>query len=204
MNLCVLASGRGTNLKSIIKSYKSGKISSRVALVISNNSQSGALEIARKNKIPAIHLSEKQFKSKKAFDEAFIKLFNKYKIDLIILAGYMKWLRPKIVKRYRNRVLNIHPALLPLFAGPGMYGMKVHESVIEAGCKVSGASIHIVDELYDHGPIVCQETVTVSDNETPESLRKKVQKIEHKLYPEAIRLYETKKLKIEGRRVYFI
>ncbi len=198
-----MASGRGSNLKSIINSQKSKKISSRVALVISNNSNSGALDIARRHGIPAYHLSEKLFRTKTAFDQTFLKLLNKYKIDLIVLAGYMKLLRPKIVKKYRNRILNLHPALLPLFAGPGMYGMKVHEAVLNSGCKVSGASVHIVDELYDHGPIVCQRTVTISDGETPESLRKKVQKIEHRLYPEAIRLFETKKIHLDGRKVRF-
>jgi len=203
LNLCVLASGKGSNLNSIINSQKSKKISSKVALVISNNSDSGALELARKHKIPAHHLSEKQFNSRKNFDNAFLKLLNKYKIDLIILAGYMKLLSPKIVRKYKNRILNLHPALLPFFAGTGMYGMKVHEAVLEAGCKVSGASIHIVDEIYDHGPIISQKTVKISDTETPQTLRKKIQKIEHKLYPETIRLFETKKLNIKGRKVYF-
>lgn len=203
MNLCVLASGRGTNLKSIINSQKSKKISSRVALVISNNSNSGALKIARKHKIPAYHLSERQFSSKTAFDAAFLNLLRKYRIDLVILAGYMKLLRPKIVKKYRNHILNIHPALLPVFSGTGMYGMKVHEAVIDAGCKVSGASVHIVDELYDHGPIVSQRTVEVSDTETPETLHKKIQRIEHRLYPEVIKLFEAKKFNIKGRKVYF-
>ena len=110
-------------------------------------------------------------------------------------------LRPAIVRGFRNRVLNIHPALLPHFGGPGMYGMKVHEAVLETGCKVSGASVHIVDEEYDHGPIVCQQTVKIDHDETVESLWKKIQKVEHKLFPEAIRLLETRKLKVEGRRV---
>ena len=204
MNLCVLASGRGSNLRSIIKSKESQKIASSIRLVISNNSKSGALRIAKKWQIPGIHLSEKQFNSKEAFDAAFLDLLNKYKIDLIILAGYMKLLRPKVVRKYRNRILNIHPALLPLFSGPGMYGLKVHEAVIDAGCKVSGASVHIVDEIYDHGPIVLQKTVPVDDDDSPETLQKKIQKVEHKLYPQAIRLFETKRLKIEGRKVNFI
>jgi phosphoribosylglycinamide formyltransferase 1 len=203
LNLCVLASGRGTNLKSIIKSQKSKKISSKVALVVSNNSESGALELARKYKIPAYHLSERQFNSKRAFDAAFIKLLNRYNIDLIILAGYMKLLSPTIVRRFRNRILNIHPALLPLFGGPGMYGMKVHQAVLDSGCKVSGASVHIVDEIYDHGPIVNQMTVKLSDNETAETLRRKIQKIEHKLYPETIKLFETKKFSIKSGKVSF-
>jgi phosphoribosylglycinamide formyltransferase-1 len=203
LNLCIFASGRGTNLNSIIKSQKSGKICSKVALVISNNSDSGALRIARKNKIPAIHLSERLFETKEAFDTALLKLLNKHKIDLIILAGYMKLLRPAIVRKYRNRILNIHPALLPMFGGPGMYGLKVHSAVIEAGCKVSGASVHIVDEIYDHGAIVIQRVVKVKDNDKPEELQKRILKIEHKLLPEAIKLFESKKFNLIGRKVIF-
>lgn len=203
LNLCVLASGRGTNLNSIIKSEKSGKIRSKVVLVISNNSDSGAMKIARKNKIQAIHLSERLFETKEAFDAALLKLLNKHKIDLIILAGYMKLLRPAIVRKYRNRILNIHPALLPMFGGPGMYGIKVHSAVIEAGCKVSGATVHIVDEIYDHGAIVIQRAVKVKDSDTPEELQKRILKIEHKLFPEAIKLFETKKFNLIGRKVIF-
>jgi phosphoribosylglycinamide formyltransferase-1 len=122
---------------------------------------------------------------------------------MIILAGYMKLLPAEIVRAFKNSILNIHPALLPSFCGQGMYGMKVHEAVINYGAKVSGASVHIVDEIYDHGPVVIQKTVKISDEDTPETLQKKVLKIEHKLFPEAIKLFETKKLTMVGRRVVF-
>ncbi|MGA2668039.1 MAG: phosphoribosylglycinamide formyltransferase [Ignavibacteria bacterium] len=203
MNLCVLASGRGSNLKSIIDSYKKGKIISKVVLVISNNSNSNALNIARSNQIPAYHLSQKQFSTEQEYVKAFLDLLEKHKVDMIILAGYMKLLPAEIVRTFQNKILNIHPALLPSFCGQGMYGMKVHEAVISYGAKVSGASVHIVDEIYDNGPVVIQRTVKVADEDTPETLQKKVLKIEHKLFPEAIKLFETKKPTLVGRRVVF-
>jgi phosphoribosylglycinamide formyltransferase-1 len=203
LNLCVLASGRGSNLKSIIDSYKKGKIISKVVLVISNNSNSNALNIARSNQIPAYHLSQKQFSTEQEYVKAFLDLLEKHKVDMIILAGYMKLLPAEIVRTFQNKILNIHPALLPSFCGQGMYGMKVHEAVISYGAKVSGASVHIVDEIYDNGPVVIQRTVKVADEDTPETLQKKVLKIEHKLFPEAIKLFETKKPTLVGRRVVF-
>jgi phosphoribosylglycinamide formyltransferase-1 len=203
LNLCVLASGRGTNLRSIINSRKSKRISSKVSLVISNNSNSGALALARKHGIPTFHLSEKRFESKKSFDKALLRLLYRYKIDMIILAGYMKLVRPAIIRKFRNRILNIHPALLPFFGGKGMYGMKVHQAVIESGSKITGATVHIIDEKFDHGPVVTQKAVRVSDDDTPETLQRKVQKVEHKLYPEAIKLFETSEFSIKGRKVQF-
>lgn len=198
LNLCVLASGKGSNLNSIISAQKSHKINSKVALVISNNSGSDALNTARANQIPAVHLSQKLFKTEKEFETAFLKLFKEYKIDLIILAGYMKLLSREIIEKYRNRILNIHPALLPSFSGHGMYGLKVHEEVLKHGAKITGATVHFVDEVYDNGPVILQEQVKVSDNDTPETLREKVLKLEHKLYPEAIRLIETGKINIQN------
>lgn len=203
MNLCVLASGRGSNLKSIISSQKKGKIKSKVVLVISNNSVSNALNIARNNQIPAHHLSSKLFTSESDYVRAFHDLLKKYSVDMIILAGYMKLIPIEIVRAYKNRILNIHPALLPSFCGQGMYGLKVHEAVINYGVKVTGASVHIVDEQYDTGPVVIQKTVRVLDDDTPEILQKRVLKIEHKLFPEAINLFETKKPTLIGRRVIF-
>jgi phosphoribosylglycinamide formyltransferase-1 len=203
LNLCVLASGRGSNLKSIISSRKKGKIKSKVVLVISNNSISNALNIARNNQIPAHHLSSKLFISESDYVRAFLELLKKYSVDMIILAGYMKLIPTEIVRAYKNRILNIHPALLPSFCGQGMYGLKVHEAVINYGVKVTGASVHIVDEEYDTGPVVIQKTVRVLDDDTPEILQKRVLKIEHKLFPEAIKLFETKKPTLIGRRVIF-
>jgi phosphoribosylglycinamide formyltransferase 1 len=203
LNLCVLASGRGSNLKSIIRSQKSGKINSKVALVISNNSNSNALNIARKNEIPAFHLSQKQFVTEQDYVNRFIGLLKEHKIDMIILAGYMKLIPLEIVRAYKNRILNIHPALIPSFCGTGLYGLKVHQAILDYGAKVTGVTIHIVDEQYDTGPIVLQKTVLVKDNDTAVTLQKRVLRLEHKIYPEAIRLFESKKFNIEGRKVFF-
>jgi len=196
LNLCVLASGKGSNLNSIINAQKLHKINSKVALVISNNSGSDALNIARANQIPAVHISHKLFNTEEEFIEKFLSVLNEYKIDLIILAGYMKLLSPEIIRKYRNRILNIHPALLPSFSGYGMYGLKVHEEVIKHRAKITGATVHLVDEVYDNGPLVLQKSINVSDDDTPETLQEKVLQIEHELYPEAIKLFETGKLPI--------
>lgn len=203
MNLCVLASGWGSNLNSIIHSRKNGKIISDVVLVISNNSASNSLNIARENQIPAVHLSAKQFGSDEEYENRFFELLKQYKVDMIILAGFMKMIPIKIVREYKNRILNIHPALIPSFCGKGFYGMKVHEAVLEYGAKVTGVTIHLVDENYDTGPIVLQRTVPVNDDDTAETLQKRVLEVEHEIYPEAIKLFETKKFNISGRRVFF-
>lgn len=193
LNLCVLASGRGSNLRAIINANKSGRIKSCVRLVISNNSKSGALRIAKANKIPHYHLSQMLFKSQEQFVEEFIALLTKFKIDLIVLAGYMKMIDPAIIRKFRNRIINIHPALLPKYGGKGMYGILVHEAVVNSGDNVTGVSVHFVDEIYDHGEIILQKQVIVKPGDTPESLQKRVLRTEHKIYPEAIKLLETKK-----------
>ena len=203
LNLCVLASGRGSNLKSIIRSQKSGKISSKVAIVISNNSNSGALNIAKTFQIPNFHLSQKMFTSEEEYVNRFLELLRNHDIDLIILAGYMKMIPAEVVKQYRYRILNIHPALIPSFCGKGFYGLHVHEAVLNYGVKVTGVTVHLVDDEYDTGPIVLQKTVKVKDSDTPESLQKRVLKWEHRMFPEAIKLFESKKFNIEGRKVFF-
>jgi phosphoribosylglycinamide formyltransferase-1 len=190
--LCVLASGRGSDLRAIIKASKTGLIRSRVKLVISNNSKSGALKIAKSNKIPACHLSHIMFSSNELFVKEFLRLLEKYKIDLIALAGYMKMIEPSIIKKFRNRIINIHPALLPKYGGKGMYGIHVHEAVINSGDEVTGVSVHYADEVYDHGKIILQKQVKVKPGDTPETLRKRVLRTEHKVYPEAIRLLEMR------------
>lgn len=203
MNLCVLVSGWGTNLNSIIQSRKTGKINSNIVLVISNNSSSNALIIARENEIPAVHLSLKQFNSEEEYVNEFFELLTRYDVDMIILAGYMKIIPPQIVKAYKNKILNIHPALIPSFCGKGLYGLKVHEAVLNYGVKVTGVTIHLADEEYDTGPIVLQRTVPVFDDDTPEILRDRVLAVEHEAYTEAIKLFETKHFNISGRKVFF-
>ncbi|MFI5144964.1 MAG: phosphoribosylglycinamide formyltransferase [Ignavibacteria bacterium] len=203
MNLCVLASGRGSNLNSIINFQKKGKIRSKVALVISNNSNSNALNIARKYQIPAVHLSQKQYNSEPEFVNAFLETLQKHRIDLIVLAGYMKMVPLDVISTFKNRIINIHPALIPSFCGQGFFGMKVHEAVIESGVKLTGVTVHFVDEVYDNGPIILQVPVKVKDNDTPETLQKRVLKYEHRSLPEAIKLLESKKFTVVGRKVVF-
>jgi len=202
LKLCVLASGRGSNLQSILNAQKLKFIKSKVVLIISNNSKSGALEIARKNKIAGYHLSQAKFQSEEEFVQTFIALLDEFKIDLIITAGYMKMLDPQIVRKFSNRILNIHPALLPSFCGKGMYGLNVHQAVIDYGAKLSGASVHLVDEEYDHGPIVIQKSVKVLPDDTPEILQKRILKVEHKILPEAIKLFEENKVIVKDRKVF--
>ncbi|UCE18854.1 MAG: phosphoribosylglycinamide formyltransferase [Gemmatimonadota bacterium] len=202
INLGVLASGRGSNLQSIIDATERGEVDAEVRIVISNNSKAYALERARNHNIAAVHLSHKQFESGDAFDDALIEMLKKHGVELVVLAGYMKLISPKVCEAYRHRILNIHPALLPSFGGKGMYGMHVHEAVIESGAKISGLTVHIVDEQYDHGPIVLQKTVPVRDDDDPDSLAARILPEEHKMYPEAIQLFAEGKIRVEGRRVY--
>jgi phosphoribosylglycinamide formyltransferase-1 len=202
LNIAVFASGRGTNFRAILSAVQAAEIPNTViALVISNNSEAGALAIARENIIPALHISQQQFPSENEFVKTLLDTLETHHINFIALAGYMKKLPSLIIRRFRNRIINIHPALLPKYGGTGMYGKHVHEAVIANRETLSGATVHIVDEEYDHGAIVLQETVSVSANDTPETLAEKVLEIEHRLYPEALRLFAEGKVSIEGQHV---
>jgi phosphoribosylglycinamide formyltransferase 1 len=198
LNIAVLGSGRGSNFQAILTAIQQGRIpGARIRIVISNNSGAGILELARSNSLPAIHVSQKQFSSEEAFVDALLALLSAHEVNFIVLAGYMKRLHPRVVKAYRRRIVNIHPALLPRYGGTGMYGRHVHEAVIAAGERLSGATVHFVDEEYDHGPIVLQKTVSVAADETPETLAAKVLDIEHEIYPEAIRRLATEDAVVE-------
>ena len=202
LNLAVLASGGGTNLQAIIDAVEKGELSAEVKIVISNNSKAFALERARKHNIQALHLSHKQFATSEEFDDKLLAVLKENQIDMILLAGYMKILSPIIIQAYRHRILNIHPALLPHFGGPGMYGIHVHEAVIKSGVKISGVTVHIVDEAYDHGAIVMQKAVEVKDDDTPESLAERVLKVEHQTYKEAIQLFAEDRIDIKDNRIF--
>lgn len=202
LNIAVFVSGRGSNFQAILHAIKEGKIpNSEIVLVVSSNSTAGACEIARQNDIPAITLRSKEFPSENEFAEALTGALEERGVNFVALAGYLKMLPAKLVQRFRNRIVNIHPALLPAFGGKGMYGYFVHEAVIASGAKKSGATVHIVDEEYDRGPIVLQQTVDVAESDTPETLAEKVLKIEHQIYPEAIRLFAEGQVTVEGRIV---
>ena len=201
MNIAVFASGRGSNLMAILKAIEEGKLKARVVVVISNKSSAGALEIARSKGIDALHISRRQFSSDREYADKILSELRKRNVELVVLAGYMKKIPAEVVSEYRNRILNIHPALLPSFGGQGMYGINVHKAVIESGVKITGVTVHIVDEEYDHGPIVLQRAVEVKDDDTPETLAERVLKVEHEVYPEAIRLFVEGKVNVFGRKV---
>ncbi len=202
MNIAVFASGRGSNFRAILTAIDEGRLPAHVTLLLSNNSMSGALELARSQNIPAVHLSQKQCSSEEQYIGTMLGLLEQYQVDLIALAGYMKRVPSAVIQKFRNRILNIHPALLPAFGGAGMYGLHVHEAVIAAGAKISGATVHIVDEEYDKGPIVMQHVVEVSPTDTPETLAARILPVEHEIYPKALAAFATDRVHIEGRRAW--
>jgi phosphoribosylglycinamide formyltransferase-1 len=200
LNLIVLASGGGTNLQAIIDNIEVGKLHAQIKAVISNNSKSGALERARNHNIPDIHLSHKQFATPEEFNQKLLSVFKENETDLVVLAGYMKMISPTVIREYKNKIINIHPALLPSFGGKGMYGIHVHEAVLESGVKVTGVTVHTVDEVYDHGPILYQKCVPVLPDDTPESLQQRVLPHEHEAYSKVIQLFAEGKIEIKDNK----
>lgn len=187
MNLAFLASHNGSNMQAVIDACKSGVLPACPCVVISNNGDSEALARARRENIPACHLSSKTHPDPDQLDLAMLDAFTQHYADLIILAGYMKKLGPRVLAAYRGRILNIHPALLPKYGGQGMYGHFVHEAVLKAGDKETGVTIHLVDEKYDHGKIIAQTRVLVEENDTVETLSARVLEHEHTFLVETIR-----------------
>jgi formyltetrahydrofolate-dependent phosphoribosylglycinamide formyltransferase len=189
VRLAVLASGQGTNLQNLVHAITSNTlIGVELCLVISNNSQSGAMQFASSAGVSTAHISATKCGSQEAADRVLEETLRRSEIDVIALAGYMKQLPPKVVRQFENRIVNVHPALLPAFGGPGMYGMRVHETVLKRGCKISGATAHLVTEEYDEGPILLQECCPVHAKDTPEDLALRVRDIEFKLLPRAIQI----------------
>ena len=187
MNVAVFGSGRGSNFQAILAAKKGGRLDEvSISLVMSNNSSSGILELARANAIPAFHVSQKQFPSEDHYADALLGLLRSHDVDAVVLAGFMKKVPSKVIAAYRGRILNIHPALLPKHGGAGMYGIHVHEAVLRAGDRESGATVHMVDEHYDHGEILLQERVPVLPGDTPETLAVRVLDVEHRILPEAL------------------
>ena len=184
----VMVSGGGTNLQAILDAVDSGKVTNaEVVTVISNNPNAYALERAKKHGIPAICISPKQFETREAFNEALLEQVDACNLDLIVLAGFLVKIPEKMVERYQHRIINIHPSLIPSFCGVGYYGLKVHESVLARGNKVTGATVHFVNEIADGGPIIIQKAVEVQDDDTPEILQKRVmEQAEWNILPQAI------------------
>ncbi|MBN1464422.1 phosphoribosylglycinamide formyltransferase [candidate division KSB1 bacterium] len=201
IRIVAFASGNGSNVRAIYDNIQRGSLSADLVGVISNNSGCGALQFARENSIPALHISLRQFSTAAAYEERLLNVLHERAPDLIVLAGYMKMMPESIVRAFKNRMLNIHPALLPSFGGRGLYGHLVHEAVLDYGCKVSGVTVHLVDAEYDTGPPVLQRCVPVLDDDTPETLASRVLQEEHKIYSDAIQLFAEKRVQISGRSV---
>lgn len=190
LRLAFLSSHGGSNMQAIIDACSDGRLNAELRVAISNNSRSAALERARRAGIPAYHMSARTYPSSGQLDSAVLRVLEEHEVNLVILAGYMRLLGPQTVSRYRGRILNIHPALLPKFGGRGMYGRTVHEAVLAAGERVTGATVHLVDEQYDHGPVVAQREVPVMDGDTPVTLGERVLRQEHELYVETLQRIE--------------
>ena len=193
LRLAILASGQGTNLQNIHQQITSGELPGvELSLVVSNNSTSGAMDYARANGILSAHISPVKQGSQEAADEALLETLREHRIDLIVLAGYMKKIPVNVVREFAGRIINVHPALLPSYGGEGMYGIRVHAAVIESGERYSGATAHLVSEHYDEGPIVLQESCEVMPDDTAETLSERVREIEFRLLPRAIKLLAEK------------
>ena len=202
MNIGVFASGRGSNFQAILDAIQRGTLPARVTLLLSNRSDAGALEIARAHAIPTVHLSQKQFLDETLLAAAMLDVLKQHNVEFIALAGYLKKIPSSVIREYRNRILNIHPALLPAFGGPGMYGHHVHEAVLASGAKLSGVTVHLVDEEYDHGPIVLQKAVPVEEGDTPETLAARVLRIEHEVFPLALKAFAENRITFHERSVW--
>ena len=196
MNIAVLCSGSGTNLQAIIDGVKTGYIPAKIALVVSDNKDALALERAKKAGIETFVLDKKDFKTREAFDKEVIKNLKAKDVGLVVLAGFMRLLSPYFIQEYKNKIMNIHPALLPAFKGTE--GIK---DALEYGAKVTGPTVHFVDEELDHGPIILQRAVEIRGDDTEASLLERVHTEEHKIYPEAIKLFAEGRIKMEGRKV---
>jgi phosphoribosylglycinamide formyltransferase-1 len=193
--LGVLISGRGSNLQAILDAIREGRLDARVGVVVSNRAGAQGLERAKKSGVPTAVIDHKAFDSRESFDRRVLEELQKYEVDVVCLAGFMRLLSPTLVRAFPNRVLNIHPALLPSF--PGLHGQR---QALEYGVKVSGATVHIVDEELDHGPILAQAAVPVMAGDTEESLSARILEEEHRLYPKAIVMLLDGKFRFEGRR----
>ena len=190
IKIAVLVSGGGTNLQALIDAQKAGAFpNGEIALVMASNQKAYALERARNHGIRAVAISPKEFETREAFNEAFLAKVDEYKLDLIVLAGFLVTIPEAMTRKYKNRIINIHPSLIPSFCGVGYYGLKVHEAALKRGVKVTGATVHYVDEGVDSGPILLQKAVEVKDGDTPEILQRRVmEEAEWVILPQAIQL----------------
>jgi len=200
IRLAVLLSAGGTTLQNLLDRIADGRLAARIVLVVSNNADAYGLVRAENAGIPAAVVDRKEFDSREEFSRRIFERVRQSQVDLVCLAGYLQLL--SIPDDFAGRVMNIHPALIPAFCGKGFYGHHVHEAALSYGVKVSGCTVHFADKVYDHGPIILQRTVSVLDDDTPDTLAARVFEQECEAYPEAIRLFAEGRLQIEGRRVH--
>lgn len=202
LQIAVFASGYGSNCRAIYDAIVNKKLNAGIRLVVSNNSDAGVLSWAKEKHLPFVHISSEQFGDKKQFHDTLLKTLANHNIQLIVLAGYMKKIGMPLIEAFPNRILNIHPALLPAFGGKGMYGEHVHKAVIDYGAKVTGITIHLVDAEYDHGAIVMQKTLEVLHQDTPQTLAERVLELEHQTYYQAVQLFAENRIEVRGRKVF--
>ena len=200
-HLAVMASGGGSNFRAILHAIEAGTLPLRCPLLVSNRSSAGALKIAESHGVTAVVINPAAYEAEADYVAALMDLFARHQIDLVALAGYLKKVPVPVVRAFRHRMVNIHPALLPDFGGPGLYGLRVHAAVLAAGARQSGATIHFVDEEYDTGPCILQEQVPVLADDTPQTLAARVLAVEHKLYPKALALLAQDRIRVNGRVV---
>lgn len=203
LKIGVLVSGGGTNFQAIIDSIESGYIkNAQIVTLISSNPNAYALERAKKHNIEGVCIRKKDFENSSLYEKALIEHFESRGVGLVIMAGFMVVIGPDFINAFRNKIINIHPSLIPSFCGNGFYGLKVHEAALEKGVKVTGATVHFVTEETDAGPIILQKAVYINDDDTPESLQKRVmEEAEWEIFPEAIRLFAEGKIEIVGNNV---
>ena len=199
--LAVMVSGGGTDLQSVIDGVEDGRIPAEIVVVIASKPGIYALERARKAGIPGIVICKKEYADEEAFFEANLAALRQYGAEGVVLAGYLSILGKRMIEAFPNKIINIHPSLIPSFCGKGYYGLKVHKAALEYGVKVSGATVHFVDEGADTGPIIAQRSVPVLPGDTPETLQQRVLEVDHEILPEAVALFCQDRLKVQGRRV---
>lgn len=205
LKIAVLVSGGGTNLQAIIDEIDKGTITNaRIEAVISNNKNAYALERARQRQIPAVSVSPKDYSTRDEFNRALLETLQSFQVDLVVLAGCLVVIPKILVEAYPNKIINIHPSLIPAFCGTGYYGLKVHEAALERGVKVTGATVHFVDDGTDTGPIILQKAVEIRQGDTPERLQRRVmEEAEWKIMPQAIHLIANGKVTVQDGRVVF-
>lgn len=202
LKIAVLVSGGGTNLQAIIDKIAEGVITNtEIAVVISNNKNAYALERAKQAGIEAVCVSPKDYENREQFNQEFLKTLDSYQVDLVVLAGFLVVIPPAMIQKYENRIINIHPSLIPSFCGTGYYGLKVHEGALARGVKVTGATVHFVDEGTDTGPIILQKAVEVQNGDTPEILQRRVmEQAEWEILPRAIHLIANGKVTVKNKK----